>query len=78
MRGAACGALENPLLTSQGCIFFVRTQNWVILDSLESLRSVESIYINHEAMGGHGTTQKFIFFALFMLSLLQNVPRAIR
>ena len=76
--GFACGALENPLLTSQGHIFFVRTPNWVIFVSLESLRSVKSIYINLEDMGGHGITQKFIFLVLFILSLLQNVPRAIR
>ena len=50
----------------------------VILDSLESLEGVESIHVMIEAMGGHGTTQKFIFLALYMFSLLQNVPRAIR
>ena len=48
------------------------------LDSLKSLEGVESIHIMLEAMGDHGTTQKFIFLTLFMLSLLQNVPRAIR
>ena len=53
---------------------FIRTLNWVILD----LEGVESIHIILEAMGGHGTIYKFIFLALFMLSLLQNVPRAIR
>ena len=48
------------------------------LKSLEILEGVEPIHIMLEAMGGHNTTQKFIFLALFMLSLLQNVPRAIR
>ena len=78
MTGAACGVLENHLLTSRGCIFFIRTSNLVILDSLERLEGVESIHIMIEATGGHGITNKFIFLALFMLSLLQNVPRAIR
>ena len=30
------------------------------------------IYIKIEAMGGHGTSQKFIFLAIFMFSLLQK------
>ena len=77
-RGVACGVLENILLTSRGHIFFIQTPNWVILDLLESLEGVESINIVLESMGGHSRTNKFIFFALFMLSLLQNVPRAIR
>ena len=50
----------------------------MILDSLERLEGVESIHIMLEAMGGHGTTQRFLFLTFFMLSLLQNVPRAIR
>ena len=68
----------NLPLTSQCRIFFVRTPNLVILDILEIWRSLESINIKLESMGGHGTTYKFIFWVLFMLSLLQNVPRAIR
>ena len=39
---------------------------------------IQSIHIMLESKGGYGTTQKFIFLALFMPSLLQNVPRAIR
>ena len=76
--GDACGVLENPILTSWGRIFFIQTPNWVILGSLESLEGLKSIHIMLESMGGHGTTQKLIFLALFMLSLLQNVPRVIR
>ena len=57
---------------------FVLTLNWVILDSLENLRDLELIYIMVEVMEGHGMTPKFIFLTLIMLSLLQNVPRAIR
>ena len=60
LSGAACGVLENPSFTSQRHIFFVRTSNWVILDSLERLRGVESIHIMIGAMGGHGTTHKLI------------------
>ena len=60
------------------CIFFIRTPNWVILDLLESLRDLEPIHIMFEVMGGHGMAHKFIFLTLIMLSLLQNVPRAIR
>ena len=78
MKVAACGVLETPPLTSRGHIFFIQTLNWVILDSLESLRDVELIHIMLESMRGHGTTQKFIFLTLNMLFLLQNVPRAIR
>ena len=78
MRGEACGVLENPPLTSQARISFVQTPNWLILDSLKSLRGVESIHIMLEAMEGHGTTQKFIFLTLIMLSLLQNIPRDIK
>ena len=59
-------------------MFFIRTLNLVILDSLERLEGVESIHIILEAMGGHGITHKFILLAFFMLCLLQNVPRAIR
>ena len=73
LRGVACGVLKNPPLTLQGRIFFVRTQDLVILDSLESLRDVEPIHIMLEVMEGHGTTHKFIFLALFMLSLLQTL-----
>ena len=62
LGGAACGVLENPPLTLQGCIFFVRTPNWVILDPLKILRDVEPIHIILKVMGGYGTTQKFIFF----------------
>ena len=40
-------------LTSQGHIFFIRTLNWVILDLLESLRSLLSIHIKIRAMGVH-------------------------
>ena len=71
MRGAACGVVENPPLILRGHIFFVQTLNWVILDSLEILRDLEPIHIMIEVMGSHGTTHKFIFLALFMLSLLQ-------
>ena len=67
--------LEIPPLTLRGRIFFVCAPSWVILDSLESLRDVEPIHIMLEVMGGHGRTQKFIFLALFMLSLLQNFLR---
>ena len=56
LRGAACGVLENHLLTSQGRMFFIQTPNWMILNSLERLEGVESIHIMLEAMGGHGTT----------------------
>ena len=77
-KGVACGVLENPPLTLQGRIFFVRPPNWVILDSLESLRDVEPIHIMIEVMGSHGMSQKFIFWTLIMLSLLQNIPRSIR
>ena len=65
-------------LNLQGRIFFVRTPNWVILDSLETLRDVEPIHIMLEVMGGHGIIHKLIFLTLIMLSLLQNVPSAIR
>ena len=75
---AAYGVSENYPLTLRDCIFFVQTLNWVILDSLESLRDVEPIHIMLEVMGGHGTTHKYIFLTLIMLSLLQNVPRSTR
>ena len=43
----------------------------MILDLLESLRDVEPINVMIEVMEGYGTTHKFIFLALFMLSLLK-------
>ena len=45
---------------------------------LGDLGLVGFIHIKLEAMEGHGTTQKFIFLVLFMLSFLQNVPKVIR
>ena len=37
---------------------------------------LEPIHDNLEAMGGHDTTQKFIFSTFFLLFLLKTVPRA--
>ena len=78
LKDVACGVCENPPLSSRGRIFFIQTSNWVILDLLERFRVVSSIHIMLEAMGGLGITQKFIFLTLIMLSLLQNVHRAIK